>query len=94
MIKEISPGTTVFAVLRDGSEEPVTVVGYIALARVLEVVIAAPIVNGHRDPEYILAYLMALTKDDDELPLVAVPVEDCYPTLEAAKEAMQNELDD
>lgn len=94
MIKEISPGTHVFAVLRDDSEEPVTMVGYIALARVLDVVIAAPIVNGHRDPEYILAYLMALTKDDDELPLVAVPVKDCYPTREAAKEAMQNELDD
>ena len=94
MIKEISPGTHVFAVLRDDSEEPVEVTGYFALAQVLDVVIAAPGINGHRDLEYILAYLMALTKDDDELPLVAVPVEDCYPTLEAAKEAMQNELDD
>ena len=94
MRAKFNPGDLVFAVLRDGSAEPVEVTGYIYLAQTGDVVFAAPLINGHRELEYILAYLTALTEDDDELPLVAVPVEDCYHTLEAAKEAMQNELDD
>lgn len=91
MIERFHPGRSMFAVLRDDSDEPVTVAGYIYLARVSDVVFASPGINGCQDLGSILCYLMSCTQDDEELPLVAVPVEDCYATREAAKEAMQNE---
>lgn len=99
MFKELSPGDPVFVVMRDECDDdgwggPIRVTGYVFIACVSDVVIAAPGINGHRDLDYVLAYLQCLTQEDDELPLVAVPAEDCYLTLGAAKEAMQNELDD
>lgn len=93
MRAKFNPGDPVFCVLRDNCAEPVEVTGYIHLAQVSDVVLAAPGINGQRDLDSVLCYLMNCTEDEDELPLVAVPVDDCYHTLEAAKEAMQNELD-
>lgn len=89
-----NPGDSVFVVLRNDCAEPVGVSGYIFLARVAAVVFASPLINGHRDLDMLLCYLQSYTETDDSLPIVAVPAEDCYPTKEEAKEAMQNELDD
>ena len=93
MSEKFNPGDHVFIVLRNRLEDPVEVTGYIFITCVNGVAFAAPVVNGHRDVEFLLCYLQNLTQDDEELPLVAVPVEDCYPTREAAKEAMKYELE-
>ena len=90
-IKRFSPGESVFVVLRDESEEPVVVERCISLACVSGVVLAAPSINGRSELDFILGYLMSCTRDDTELNMVAVPVEDCYTTKSAAKEAMRNE---
>lgn len=94
MCTKFNPGDPVFVVLRDDCAEPVSTCGYIFLMEVKDVVFAAPGINGARDIDSVLCYLMNCTEDDEELPLVAVPEDDCYHTLAEAKEAMQNELDD
>lgn len=88
-----SPGESVFVVLRDESKEPVVVERCVSLACVGGVVLAAPSINGRSELDFILGYLMSCTRYDEELNMVAVPVEDCYTTKSAAKEAMQNERD-
>lgn len=93
MAEKFNPGDHVFIVLRDESEEPDAVVGYNFLTCVNGVVLAAPGVNGHKDLDYIMAYLVAVSYDDDELPLVAAHIDDCYPTRKAAEEAMNYELE-
>ena len=93
MAEKFNPGDSVFVVLRDNGAHPLEVSGYIFLARVQDTVFASPIINGHRDLEMILCYLMSVTETDDELPLVAVPVDDCYHTKDEAKEAMRNECE-
>ena len=92
-IKRFSPGEFVFIILRDESEEPFEVVRYVGLACVDGVVLAVPSINGHSELNYILGYLMSCTRDDEELNMVAVPVDDCYTTKKAAEEAMANECD-
>lgn len=93
MAEKFNPGDSVFVVLRDNCAEPVEVSGYIFLAQVQDTVFASPIINGHRDLEMILCYMMSVTETDDELMMVAVPVDDCYRTREEAKEAMRNECE-
>lgn len=91
MSNRFEPGDSVYVVLRDNCAEPVEVTGYIFLACVLGTVLAAPGINGSRDLDSVLCYLRNCTEDDDELPIVAVPVEDCYTNREAAEEAMRDE---
>lgn len=91
--KRFTPGMTVFVVLRDDSEEPIEAAKYVYLACVEGVVLAAAAINGHLDLNRVLGYLLSCTRDDEALEMVAVPVEDCYTSKKAAKEAIANELD-
>ena len=89
-MSNFNPGDPVFVVLRNAAEEPLAAVGYIFIACVDGVVIATRGINGHKDLDYALGYLLSCTQDDEDLPAVAVPVEDCYPTLKAAEEVVEN----
>lgn len=93
-IKTITPGKTVWVIVRDEIGEPVDIDGYLFLANTMGAVILTPYINNLTHLDDVIKHLIEETAEDNRLPLVIFPDTDCYLSYEDAQAAMVQETGD
>ena len=82
------PGQEVWVVEYDEDDEACEVGGYVFLAEVAGYAILSPYVNGCGDLEYLLHYHYDETCSDFDAELPVVRITDCFPSKDAAGQAL------
>ena len=96
MIDNLKAGSEVNVVERDEAGEAVEATRYMFLAVAKEFVICSPFIacaGGCKDIDGTLLYHAQETAEDYDTDLCVFPIEDCYETIEEAKEAFVREID-
>ncbi len=88
----VSTGDEVWVVERDEVGYPMDFTGYMFLAKTGEAVLACSFINDMTEADETLEYLIQETEEDDLLGEIGVfRARDCYPTRDAAENALNDE---
>lgn len=98
MIKNLKPGADVAVVERDEFGEACEATGYFFIVEIHGYVLCSPYINrGCRvldDIDEVLEYFNAQTAEQESADIYVFPAEDCYKTIQEAKEVLKAEIGD
>lgn len=98
MIDNLNAGSEVNVVERDEFGEACEAAGYFFITEIHGYVLCSPYINrGGRtldDIDEVLEYFNAQTAEQESADIYVFPVEDCYKTIQEAKEALKDEIGD
>lgn len=98
MIENLNAGDEVAVVERDGFGEVCDASKYFFITEIHGYVLCSPhIIRGGRtldDIDEVLEYFSEQTAEQEEADIYVFPAEDCYKTIQEAKEALNTEIGD
>lgn len=98
MFNNLKADSEVNVVERDGFGEAYEATGYFFIAEIHGYVLCSPhIIRGGRtldDIDEVLEYFSEQTAEQEEADIYVFPAEDCYKTIQEAKEALNTEIGD
>lgn len=98
MIENLNAGSEVNVVERDEFGEACEATGYFFIAEIHGYVLCSPyVIRGGRtldDIDEVLEYFNTQTAEQESADIYVFPAEDCYKTIQEAKEALKAEIGD
>lgn len=98
MIENLKAGSEVNVVERDGFGEACEATGYFFITEIHGYVLCSPYIDVNDreldDIDEVLEYFSAQTTEQEKADIYVFPSEDCYKTIQEAKEALEAEIGD
>lgn len=92
--RQFTSGSDIYVVERDDCGEPTDVSGYMFMAIVGRAVIVSPFIDGLESLEETIDYHIKETAENYDTDLAVFPLNDCFQTLDAAREAFNKEVNE